>query len=323
MTLHTRKIAAALAAALGAAALATAPAMAQDDYPTRTIEVVHQYGAGGGTDRFIRAVAEPFEEIAGVSMVPISVQGGGGVPAFVNFAQRPADGYTLMAIGPDQIIADALGRIDMDRLKPLTRVQWDQGLFMVPADSPYETIQDFIAAAQADPGSIKVAVTGSAGFDDTLVGLWNLESGAEVTTVPFGSAEMVSNTLGGQVDAMYEEYGPARGLIESGDLRPLVVFSDERLPVLPDVPTAKELGYDVTLGRWRAFAVPAEMPDEQVAKLHGMIAEATESESYKNFEEQSALQYRSVVIGPEEFAAFVEQERETYGNVLKQLGFTE
>ncbi len=308
--------------AFGAVAFAM-PALAQDTFPSRTVEVVHQYGPGGGTDRFIRAVAEPFQDLAGVSMVSISVQGGGGVPAFVNFTQRPRDGHSLMAIGPDQIIADALGRIDMGELKPLTRVQWDQGLFMVPADSPFQTIQDFIVHARANPGDIKMGITGSAGFDDTLVGMWNLESGAQVTTVPFGSAEMVSNTLGGQVDAMYEEYGPARGLIEAGSLRPLVVFSDQRLPVLPDVPTAKELGFDVTLGRWRAFAVPVGIPDTQAEALHSLVQQATQTESYKAFEEQSALQFRSVVIGPEEFAAFVEQERQTYGQVLRQLGFIE
>ncbi len=290
-------------------------------YPSRSIEVVHQYGPGGGTDRFVRAVGVPFEEITGQALVPISVQGGGGIPAYANFLQRRSDGYALMAIGPDQVIAHALGRIDIDTLMPLTRVQYDQGLFIVPSDSPFESIHDLIATAKADPGAIKVGITGAAGFDETLVGLWNLRSGAEVTAVPFGSAEMVSNTLGGQVDAMYEEYGPARGLLESGDLRPLVVFSEQRLPVLPDVPTAQELGYDVTLGRWRAFAMHADADPEHAAVLVDAIARAVETESYKTFEAQSALQYRSVLLGPSDFRAFIDREAEVYAAVLTQLGF--
>ncbi|MBO6602332.1 MAG: tripartite tricarboxylate transporter substrate binding protein [Roseicyclus sp.] len=297
-----------------------APAALAEDYPSRTIEVIHSYGPGGGTDRFVRAVAVPFEEISGQSMVPISIQGGGGMPAFANFQQRRVDGYTLMAISPDQIIAHALGRISMDAFQPLARVQYDQGMIVVPADSPFQTIEEFIAHARENPGDLTVGITGAAGFDDTVMGLWNIETGAEVTTVPFGSSEMVSNTLGGQVDAMHEEYGPARGLIDSGDMRPLVVFSDERLPVLPDVPTAVELGYDVTLGRWRAFAMPADADPAHVETLYGLISEAVASDAYQEVQEQAALQFRSELLDPEEFQAFIEEEIEVYTRVLDALG---
>jgi len=309
------------AAFVAGTALAAPAALAQD-YPSRTIEVIHQYGPGGGTDRFVRAIGVPFEEIAGQSMVPISVQGGGGMPAFANFQQRRADGYTLMAISPDQIIAHALGRIDMAAFQPLARVQYDQGMIVVPADSPFQTIQEFMEHARENPGDLTVGITGAAGFDDTVMGLWNIETGAEVTTVPFGSSEMVSNTLGGQVDAMHEEFGPARGLIESGDMRPLVVFSDERLPVLPDVPTAVELGYNVTLGRWRAFAMPAGSDAAQVETLFGLVSEAVASDAYQEVQEQAALQYRSVLLGPDEFQAFIDSEIETYTRVLDALGLT-
>ncbi len=310
-------------AAFVAASVLAAPAAVAQDYPTRTVEVIHSYGPGGGTDRFVRAVAVPFEEIAGQSMVPISIQGGGGMPAFANFQQRRVDGYTLMAISPDQIIAHVLGRIDMAAFQPLARVQYDQGMIVVPADSPFQTIQEFIDHARENPGDLTVGITGAAGFDDTVMGLWNIETGAEVTTVPFGSSEMVSNTLGGQVDAMHEEYGPARGLIESGDMRPLVVFSDERLPVLPDVPTALELGYDVTLGRWRAFAMPADADPEQVETLFGLISEAVASDSYQEVQEQAALQFRSVLLGPDEFQEFIDNEIAVYTQVLTALGLTD
>ncbi len=311
------------AAALAAATLLSAPAALAEDYPSRTVEVIHAYGPGGGTDRFVRAVAQPFEEIAGQSMVPISIQGGGGMPAYANFQQRRSDGYTMKAISPDQIIAHVLGRQDMATFQPLARVQYDQGMIVVPADSPFQTIEEFIAHARENPGDLTVGITGAAGFDDTAMGLWNIETGAEVTTVPFGSSEMVSNTLGGQVDAMHEEFGPARGLIESGDMRPLVVFSDERLPVLPDVPTAKELGYDVTLGRWRAFAMPADADPEHVAKMFDLVSQAVASDAYQEVQEQAALQFRSVLLGPDEFAEFIEQEIATYTEVLTALGLTE
>ncbi len=322
MTFHTTMKPAAIAALLGSSLLA-GPALAQDDYPSRSVEVVHQYGPGGGTDRFIRAVAQPFEEITGESMVSISVQGGGGIPAVVNFTQRPADGHSLMAISPAQIIAHVQDRIDMADFMPLARVQYDQALIWVPADSEFETIDQFVQHAKDNPGELKIALSGAAGFDEITVGLFGLEAEADFGTVPFSSSEMVSNTLGGQVDAMFEEYGPARGLYDSGDMRPLVVFSEERLPVLEDVPTATEKGWDVTLGRWRAFAMQAEDTEEHAEALYADIEEAVATESYKKFEEQNALQYRSELLGPDEFQTFIEGEIETYTTVLRELGYIE
>ncbi|BDW84036.1 MULTISPECIES: tripartite tricarboxylate transporter substrate binding protein [Roseicyclus] len=303
-----------------AASLAVAASPAAADYPERTVEVIHSYGPGGGTDNFVRAVAAPFQEVAGESMVPISIQGGSGIPAFANLMQRPRDGYTMMAISPDEIINHALGRIDMADFAPVARVQFDQGMIVVPASSPFQTIQELMEHARANPGDLTIGITGAAGFDDTVIGLWNIETGAELTTVPFGSAEMVSNTLGGQVDAMHEEYGPARGLIESGDMRPLVVFSEERLPVLPDVPTAVELGYNVTLGRWRAFAMPAGVDPEIVNAMYSLVEQSVASDSYREFEEQAALQFRSELLDPAEFQAFIDTEVETYTRVLDALG---
>ncbi|MGX1498476.1 Bug family tripartite tricarboxylate transporter substrate binding protein [Roseibium aggregatum] len=313
--------AAMMMAAVGAV-LAAMPARA-DDYPSRTVEAIHQFGPGGGTDRFIRAIGEPFQEITGQALVPISVQGGGGVPAAVTFMQRPSDGYSMMAVGPEQVINHVLGRMNIDELRPIARIQYDQGLFLVSKDSPIKSVDDLIKTARENPGSLKVAVTGTAGFDDTLVGLWNIKSGAELTTVPFSASEMVSNTLGGHVDLMYEEYGPARGLIESGDLRPLVLFSEFRLPVLGDVPTATELGFDVSLGRWRGFAMHASDDEANANTMFSILDRAAVSESYKTIETQSGLQFRSKVLGPTQFKEFMEHEVEIYTDVLKQLGYVE
>jgi putative tricarboxylic transport membrane protein len=310
------------AAAIAASLTLAAPAFAED-YPTRTVEVIHHYGPGGGTDRFVRAVAAPFTKLANQQMVPVSIQGGGGIPAIAQWQRRPADGYTLMAISPAQIISHVQGRTDMADFMPLARVQFDQALIWVPADSPFETVQDMIAFAKENPGDVSVALSGAGGFDEVAVGLFGLEADVQLTTVPFSSSEMVSNTVGGQVDAMFEEFGSARGLWESGDLRPLVLFSETRLSELPDVPTALELDMNVTLGRWRGFAMQAGDEAAKAKDLFGIIEQAVETAGYKEYEQQSALQYRSELIGPEAFQAFIDSEVETYTAVLKQLGYIE
>lgn len=309
--------------ALGlAAGTALAPISATaEDYPSGSMEVVHQFGPGGGTDRFIRAIGEPFKSISGASLVPISVSGGAGIPASVNFEQRPGDGSSLMAIGPEQVINHALGRIDLSKYQPVARIQYDQGLFYVAPDSEYQNIEDLIAHLKDNPGDLKLGVTGAAGFDAMLAGLWNTATGAELTLIPFEkSSEAMAAVLGGHIDVLYEEYGPVRGALESNELVPLVVFSEERLPVLPDVPTAEELGYDVTLGRWRGVAIASEAAPEKAEKLYSIFEEAVDADSYKKIEEQSGLQYRSELIGPKAFQEFLENEVQVYTEVLKSLG---
>jgi putative tricarboxylic transport membrane protein len=310
--------------AMGQAAIAvvlTATMSVAEDYPNRTVEIIHQYGAGGGTDNFIRAIGQTMQDATGQSFVPISIKGGGGVPAFVSFMQRPANGYTLVSLSPDDVINQALGRIDMSNVLPLVRIQYDQGMILVSKDSEIQSLDDLLAAAKANPGGLKVGVTGSAGFDDALIGLFNTEADIQLETGPFGAAEMVSNTLGGHIDMMYEEYGPTRGLIESGDLIPLVLFSDKRLPELPEVPTAQESGFDVTLGRWRGFGIRPDTDAVIVDELTDLFKAASEDPAYKEIEMKAALQYRSEFLGPEEFKSFLDTEIEAFAKIMKDLGY--
>lgn len=291
-------------------------------YPSRTVEVINQFGPGGGTDIFLRAIAMPFAKITRESLVPISIKGGGGVPAATEFFNRPADGYTLMAIGPEELINDAMGRIDAEQFIPLARIQYDQGMFYVKSNSQFKSIEDLIKFAKEKPNKLSIGVTGAAGFDEVLVGLWNIKTGAELKSIPFNSAsEATAAVLGGHTDLVYEEFGPMRPLVESGKLRPLVVFSDKRLPVVQDVPTAIEAGADISLGRWRGIALKKGVADDQVEVLAGVFEKASEHKLYKMIEEQNMLQFRSKFQGPKEFSDFFEKEREIYRNVLTKLGY--
>ncbi len=298
-------------------------AFAQEDtYPSRTVEVINQFGPGGGTDMFIRTIGVPFEEITGQSLVGISIAGGGGVPAATQFFNRPADGHSLMAIGPEEVINHLLGRIDANKFMPVARIQYDQALFYVREDSPFNTIQDVVEHAKKNPGSLSIAITGAAGYDETVVGLWNIRSKTELSIIPFNSAsEAVSAVLGGHTDLLFDEYGPTRALIEAGRLRPLVLFAKERLPELDNVPTARELGFDVTLGRWRGFALVEGNEPAHADALSAVFEKAVQDPRYKKVEEQNGLQYRSELLGPDEFKKFLDNEIETYRSVLERLGY--
>jgi len=292
-----------------------------EKYPSRTIEVINQFGPGGGTDIFIRGIAVTASKVLKQSIIPISVTGGGGVAATERFLKEPADGYTLRAVGPEQVINHLMGREDLSKMVPIIRCQFDQSTFMVKAGSQFKTIQDVVAYAKANPGKLTIGGTGAAGYDEVLVNLWADAAGVEVKFVPFASAsEANAAVLGGHIDVLHEEVGPARALLDAKKLIPLVIFMEKRTDLYPDVPTGKELGWDITIGRWRGFAAKEGTPPEIIETLYNAFSKSMESKIYKAMEEENLLYLRPGLLGPEDFQKFLDSEMEVYGKVLKKIG---
>lgn len=292
-----------------------------DKYPSRTIEVINQFGPGGGTDIFVRGIAVGASKALKQSVIPISVTGGGGVAATERFLKEPADGYTLRATGPEQVINHLMGREDLTKMVPIIRCQMDQSTFSVKADSQFKTIQDVVDYAKANPGKLTVGGTDAAGYDEVLVNLWADQAGVEVKYVPFASAsEANAAILGGHIDVLHEEIGPVKALVDSNKVRPLVIFMEERTDMYPDLPTGKELGWDITIGRWRGFAAKEGTPKEIIDALYNAFAKAMEGNIYKAMEEENLLHLRPGLLGPEDFGKFLDSELEVYGEVLKKIG---
>lgn len=310
--------------ALVVGSIGTAASTKPAGYPARSIEVVVAFGPGGGTDIFARSIGMPLRKILGVPLVITNISGAAGAVGTAYVGKQPADGYTILAIGTDMVITDAFKRCEFthDDFVPIARVQHDQSMFWVRKDSPYKTIQDVIADAKANPGKVKFGITSPAGFDEVLVSKFAKEAGIKVTIVPFNAgSETSAALLGGHVDIMHEEPGPAISLYESKMIRPLVVMTDERLPAFPDVPTAKELGYDVTLGIWRGFFVKKGTPPEIVKYLEEAVKKASQDPVYKAVERQQMLDQRPGFLGSEDTAKFVEQEYGIYSEILRDLGY--
>lgn len=297
------------------------PVTVEENYPTRTIEVINQFGPGGGTDIFVRGIAVPATKILRQSIVPISVTGGGGVASYDAFLQAPADGYTLRAIGPEQVVNHVMGREDLAQMVPVIRCQFDQSMLLVSTESQFKTIQDVVDYAKANPGKLTVGGTDAAGYDEVLVNLWAKEAGIEVKYVPFAAAsEANAAILGGHIDVIHEEAGPMKALIDGDKVRPLVIFMEERADMFPDVPTGKELGWEITIGRWRGFAVKVGTPEQYITILYEAFAKAMEDPIYKTMEQENLLNLRSGLLGPEEFKAFIEEEVKVYDEVLRSIG---
>lgn len=239
-------------------------------YPEKKIEVIVPSTAGGGTDTMARLFAKFAEEKLGQTMVVVNKPGAGGQIGFEAIARAKPDGYTIGCIYTPHFAAHvAAGRAKytLDDFWVMGNLVTDPGILVVPANSPYQTLQDFITAA----GSERLtAGTSGPGGDDDFARL-SLEEAFDVTLSPVpakGSSDAKAAVLGGHVNASFMNVSQVEAQVKAGDLRALAVLTKERVAELPDVPTVLELtGKEVLSDSSRGFAAPAGIPEEAKAKL--------------------------------------------------------
>ena len=294
---------------------------AAENYPDGPIDYALAFDAGGESDITARLQQEPLQEVLGTE-VSVSYQpGGGGALAWSELTRTAPDGYTIMGHNLPHIILQPMMRenagYETEDLKQVYIFQSTPNILAVRAESEFQTLDDFIAAAQADPGAISVG--GSGDFSANHVGtlLLNDEAGIETTYTPFsGTGAAVPALLGGHVDALMT-YTP---MIEQlGDqIRVLAIASAEPMEGLEDYPTFTELGLDVVDGAYRGVAVPPETPDAIVDKLAEAFAEINQDpELIERFRDQAFVLEN---MGPEEATEFTQERAEVYRDLFERLG---
>lgn len=294
------------------------------NYPERPIEVVCQYGAGGGSDIFIRSLMVPARKELKVSINVTNMTGGAGVKASTYVLSQPADGYTIYNFSPEQLINTVFGRENYkEEFTPLCSVQQDISMFFVGEGSKFNSIQDLIKFAKENPEKVQFAGSNPASPDEIIIMLFAKKAGIKVKYIPFDKAsESHAAVLGGHIDVLHEEPGVILSLIESKKLKPILVFSEERLKRFPDVPTAKEIGIDITMGRWRGLAVKKGTPQEIIDYLADVLKKASEDDSYKKIAAANLLDIRQGWKGPQEYGKFCDEEFKRYKEILDDLGYT-
>ncbi|MHA1382041.1 MAG: Bug family tripartite tricarboxylate transporter substrate binding protein [Candidatus Helarchaeota archaeon] len=296
------------------------------EYPSRTIEVIAGWGAGGGTDIFSRDITVPMSKILGVNMPVVNMPGASSAVAMDYVQKQPADGYTLFAITSDIMVNSVVGisPYSYEDIAPVVRGHVDVGMIQVGEKSPFQDWNGLVEYAQENPKLLTIGGTGAASFDEVATMAIMQEAGIKVSYVPFDSASIMHSALvGGHIMAIYEELGPAKGLIEAGNVIPVLVIAPERLEALPDVPCAAEFGYNLPPMQWRGLCVKAGTPEEIVNKLAEAAVEAINSESHQKFMHGRALDlYPGLLVG-EEFKKDMERESEIYTRILKDLGYVE
>jgi tripartite-type tricarboxylate transporter receptor subunit TctC len=268
-------------------ALAAAPlALAQEKFPSRPVEVVVTFGPGGGADAMGRKMSQLLEKQLGVPFPVANVGGASGNAGLTKVLTAAPDGYTmgtLIALTVSSWAA-GLGTAKAEDFAIVAVTQDSPSLMFVPADSPFKTFKDMLEFAKANPGKLKIATSGYGTQDDITIKYF-ASKGYKMTNVPFAKpAERYASPIGHHTDAIYEEPGDVAPFLQAGQLRPLVVFDDERHPAFKDTPASKELGFEISdLPNFRTLAVSAKTPPDRVKILADAANAALATPEWKKF----------------------------------------
>lgn len=306
-----------------AAALAgTAPAVAAEAYPSRPIKMVVPFSAGGPADAIARTLAEKMSVILNQPVVIDNRPGAGGVTGLKMVAKSAPDGYTF-GIGSAGGLAISVSlqpdptydpRKD---LKALTLAASVPELFVVNPNVPAKTLAEFISLAQASPGKITIASSGSGSMPHLAAELLQQYAKISLVHVPYrGAAPAVTDLLGGQVDSMFMDIAVLLPHVQSGRIRALAIGSPERSSMLPDLPTTAELGFPkVVADNWYGIVAPRDIPQPIADRLHSALVETLNMPDVK----EKLAQQGAIPGGnsSDAFAAFLNSEIDKWAAVVK------
>lgn len=263
-------------------------AVAQD-YPARDVRMVVPWGAGGGTDGIVRKISTIAEKTLGGTIYVENIEGGISATGIMQVMGARPDGYTVGALTYDSVITvpwqKLLPGYKLDKLKLVARITSEPDAIIASKNAAYGTLKELVAAGKEKPGAIKIGIQNVG--SRTHLAMLRLEkmTGADFDLIayPGGAAAQKEAILSGEVDYAVTSLGDFASLLEAGDAKGIVEFSDARNPTYPDVALAKDDGIDLQMGSFIVFAAPANTPDEVVAKLEGAYKAAYDSKEFQEW----------------------------------------
>lgn len=290
------------------------------DYPREDIQLIVQAKAGGTSDLVARTVATALEPKLGQKIVVENRPGASGSIAMSYVAGQRPDGYTIGYLPVEVSMLQHLGyEVKPDQFAMIAGAISLPAVLTVPADSPYQTLEDFLAAAKARPGELTVGNAGPGSIWHAATGAVEQAGGVRLRPVPFdGGAPAVTALLGKKIDAVSVGASEVLSGVKAGDLRALAVLADKRNPQLPEVPTAKEAGLDAVMSAWGGFGAPAGTPQPVVDRLTAEIKTVVTSVEFTDAMAKQGVE--TVYRDPQAFTAFAAEQSEVFGQIVPRLG---
>ena len=282
--MNHRNVRRSLLIAGAAAALAPRFSFAQDKYPSRPVEFIVPWGAGGGADQLARRTGKLMEGELKVSIPVINVPGATGNTGMAKLLASAPDGYSMAVFIADTLatLAGGKGRYKIADIVPLAvMIRQPSGLF-VKTDSKWKTFDDLLADAKKT--DIKVGVTGIGSADEMHVVKFNEQHGTKFRAVPFAApGERYSSILGGHADVLVEQAGDVKSFLDSKQMRPVLFFADKPQVGYENITLANKYGVTIAISQFRAIVVRAGTDPKQVAVLSDALARCAKSEDFRKF----------------------------------------
>ncbi|MDO8279617.1 MAG: tripartite tricarboxylate transporter substrate binding protein [Burkholderiaceae bacterium] len=316
-----RRLLALAGAALAMSSLMQGAALAQD-YPNKPIKIIVPYGAGGSVDAVARTLAQ---ELTGRMGQPVVVENrvGAGSNIGSNFvAKAPPDGYTLLLASPANAVNVTLYKTMpynvRTELAPVSLVGRAPGILLVNLNSPINSVKDLVDAAKKNPGKMSFG-SGGAGSSEHLGGeMFKANAGIDLLHVPYkGGAAVVTDIMGGQIDAFFTNQANVIGQILGKQIKVLATAADKRSTLLPNVPTFAEAGYpEQKVSVWWGIMAPGGTPPAILDRLNREIVAAGNSTTMRD--RLTAMGAEPLSGTRQQFGEFLEQEIARWGNAIRK-----
>ncbi|HHT49790.1 MAG TPA: tripartite tricarboxylate transporter substrate binding protein [Firmicutes bacterium] len=298
--------------------LSLSAALFAANYPTKPINFLIPFGIGGAADVSGRAIAAAAEEILGQPVVPQNKPGASGAIAYNEVRNAKPDGYTLVWNSTSIVTSTNAGTapFEYDALEHICRTEVTDQPLVVRADAPWKNFEEFVAYARKN--KVKIGDAGTATGTQLVAIAIAQAADLQVIHVPLGATRRIPSLLGGEVDAVVTPLPEIEAQLQSGQARVLCFPSDVAPKGYEDVPTLKELGYDVSLQIFRGISTTKGTPQEIVKKLEEAFKQATESERYQQLAKEFG--YQPSFMGYEDFQKFLAEQNELVASAMKSVG---
>ena len=291
--------------------------LAQEAYPSREIELMIPWSIGGGTDIAFRTFISILPRYLKVPVMIVNRPGGGAVPGYAEAMQKKPDGYYILAWATPSLTKTHMSvtPYDYKTFDPIINLVNAPCWILVPNDSPFKTLNDFVKAAKEKPGEVTIGNAGAGGGTHMIALAFEQVAGVSFNHVPYqGGGPTLVGVMGSHVNSAV--LSPPEGVaqLEAGELRCLAIFSKDRLEEFPDIPTAIEQGVDFTLGQWRGLAAPKGTDPAKIKVIHDAFKATMEDPDFLTLAKNAGilLEYK----GTEEFTKWVEEQDEFYKNLV-------
>lgn len=308
--------------AMAAMVLAAAPLHAQD-YAPDEVKLIVNFGAGGTTDTAARIISQAAADRLGIEIVAVNKPGAGGTLGIAELARDKNDGSVIGTVNMPAIsIIPQMRSVPYDPNGDLVQIAavmpYEYAVF-VQGDAPWQTWDDLVADAKANPGKITYGQVGTGTTNHLAMSRIATDLGIEWTDVPFQSGvEATTALLGGHVDLINNTIGSLVSSLKSGDVRALLITSEERFSLTPDVPTMSEKGFDFSQISWMSIAAPAGLDEAKRKMLEDAFRAAVEDPAVLEATEKLDLHPR--FLSGAEYEALLKQMETEWSPILSEMG---